>query len=61
MAVDREPFVIVRDYDAAIVRWFDCVKRGNHRFNAANICMDCGAPRRGPIVNVRPGFQQKPK
>jgi hypothetical protein len=59
VAVDRERLVIVRNYDAAIVRWFDCVARRSHRFNAAGLCMDCGAERRGPTVVVRSGGYTK--
>jgi hypothetical protein len=44
--------MIARNYDAAIVRWFDCVARGSHRFNVAGACMDCGAERRGPTVTM---------
>lgn len=44
--------MIARNYDAAVVRWFDCVARGTHRFNSAGNCMDCGAERRGPTVTV---------
>jgi len=56
--------MIERNYDAAIVRWFDCVARREHRFNSAGTCMDCGALRRGPTVTmVRGGMlrREKPK
>lgn len=53
--------MIGRNYDAAVVRWFDCVARGNHRFNQAAFCMDCGAPKRGPTVVMRGGFRQRAK
>ena len=49
-----------RNYDASIARWFDCVERGDHKFNASGTCMQCGAPKRGPEVKVRGGgFQLK--
>lgn len=52
--------MITRNYDAAIVRWFDCVARGSHRFNSADTCMDCGAARRGPAVTmVRGGMPRR--
>lgn len=44
--------MIIRNYDAAINRWFDCVARGSHRFNSADTCMDCGAPKRGQTVKI---------
>ena len=47
--------MITRNYDAAIVRWFDCVARNSHRFNSAGTCMDCGAVQRGPTVTLRGG------
>jgi len=51
--------MIERNYDAAVIRWFDCVARGTHRFNSAGACMDCGAPRRGPTVTIRGGGQPR--
>jgi hypothetical protein len=54
--------MIRRNYDASIIRWFDCVARGGHRFNNANICMQCGAARRGPTVTmVRGGMPRREK
>lgn len=53
-----------RNYDASIVRWFDCVARNSHRFNSARVCMDCGAEQRGPLVQIRGGSlprREKPK
>lgn len=47
--------MITRNYDAAIVRWFDCVARNRHRFNSARTCMDCGTVQRGPTVTLRGG------
>ncbi len=44
--------MIARNFDGAVIRWFDCVARGSHRFNAAGACMDCGAERRGPAVTI---------
>ncbi len=53
--------MIVRNYDAAIVRWFDCVARGRHRFNSGRVCMDCGAPQRGAEVTIRGGTLRRPR
>jgi hypothetical protein len=54
--------MMARNYDAAIVRWFGCVERGNHRFNSAGTCMECGAERRGPTVTmVRGGTPRREK
>jgi hypothetical protein len=52
---------ITRNYDATISRWFDCVARGDHRFNSGGTCMDCGAPRRGPEVTIRGGERLRRK
>jgi hypothetical protein len=53
--------MITRNYDGVIVRWFDCVARGSHRFNNADMCMDCGAQRRGPTVTIRGGMLRREK
>lgn len=47
------------NYDAAVIRWFDCVARGSHQFNSAGTCVYCGALRRGPTVTTRGGMMPR--
>jgi hypothetical protein len=54
--------MINRDYDGSIIRWMsNCVTRGSHRFNSGDVCMDCGAPQRGPAVTIVRGGPRRKK